>query len=215
MRRGTRTPARKSVQALVKAEEQQKTSGQVVFGLDLDKSRVWRGKAALMAVICGCVLGGMSVGNGGMAVAQATKGIGPVTNLPVPRFVSLKASEGNVRRGPSLTHRIDWVFKRRHMPLQVTGEHGHWRRVMDRDGAGGWVHYALLSGVRTVIVEKDMLGLHTRPEMQTPVVAALELGVVARLGDCSIDWCQLSAGGYRGWARKENIWGVAPDELRD
>ena len=26
---------------------------------------------------------------------------GKITNLPVPRFVSLKAAEGNVRRGPS------------------------------------------------------------------------------------------------------------------
>jgi SH3-like domain-containing protein len=51
---------------------------------------------------------------------------GPVTNLPLPRFVSLKASEGNVRRGPSLTHRIDWVFTRRDMPLEITAEHGHW-----------------------------------------------------------------------------------------
>ena len=33
--------------------------------------------------------------------------IGPETNLPMPRFVSLKASESNVRRGPSLSHRID------------------------------------------------------------------------------------------------------------
>ncbi len=45
---------------------------------------------------------------------------GTVTNLPLPRFVSMKASEGNVRRGPSLSHRIDWVYKRRNMPLQIT-----------------------------------------------------------------------------------------------
>jgi len=64
-----------------------------------------------------------------------------------------------VRRGPSLTHRIDWIFKRRGMPLQVTAEFGNWRRVRDRDGAGGWIHYSLLSGVRTVLVEKDMLAL--------------------------------------------------------
>lgn len=151
----------------------------------------------------------------GFATAQSVQKTGPVTNLPMPRYVSLKAHEGNVRRGPSLTHRIDWVFKRRNMPLQITGEHGHWRRVMDRDGAGGWVHYALLSGVRTVIVEKDMLTLHNRPDAGAPTVAALELGVVARLGDCDPDWCQVSAGGYRGWARKENLWGVAPDELRN
>lgn len=140
---------------------------------------------------------------------------GPVTNLPLPRFVSMKTSEGNVRRGPSLTHRIDWVFKRRDMPLQITAEHGHWRRVEDRDGAGGWVHYALLSGSRTVLVEQDMTQVHARPDVQSPVTAAFELGVVARLGDCGPDWCKISAGGYRGWVKKTSLWGVYPDELRD
>ncbi|TDK43872.1 SH3 domain-containing protein [Antarcticimicrobium luteum] len=147
--------------------------------------------------------------------AQQGDARGPVTNLPLPRFVSLKAGEGNVRRGPSLTHRIDWVFKRRDMPLQITAEHGHWRRVQDRDGAGGWVHYALLSGVRTVLVEQDMLAVHARADDATPVIARFELGVVARLGECSHDWCRISAGGYRGWTRKSNLWGVDPDEIRD
>ncbi|WP_300036647.1 SH3 domain-containing protein [uncultured Roseobacter sp.] len=140
---------------------------------------------------------------------------GPVTNLPLPRYVSMKASEGNVRRGPSLTHRIDWVFKRRDMPLQITAEHGHWRRVEDREGQGGWVHYSLLSGVRTVIVEHDMLTLHQRPDADAPVAAALEMGVIARLGKCGDTWCQLRSGGFRGWARKDHLWGVSPQEIRD
>lgn len=140
---------------------------------------------------------------------------GPVTNLPLPRFVSLKAAEGNVRRGPSLTHRIDWVFTRRNMPLRITAEHGHWRRVEDRDGMGGWVHYSLLSGARTVVVERDMLTLRTRPEAEAPVVAAFEAGVIARLGKCDESWCRLSSGGYRGWARKDMLWGVEPGEIRD
>lgn len=138
---------------------------------------------------------------------------GPVTNLPLPRFVSMKASEGNVRRGPSLSHRIDWVYKRRNMPLQITAEHGHWRRVQDRDGAGGWVHYALLSGARTALVEADMLTLHARPDPTTQVVAQLSLGVVAELRQCQLDWCELSAGGYKGWARKGSYWGVQPEEV--
>ncbi|MEP3334335.1 SH3 domain-containing protein [Sedimentitalea sp.] len=149
------------------------------------------------------------------AVAQSNAGRGPITNLPMPRYVSMKANEGNVRRGPSLTHRIDWVFKRRDMPVQITAEHGHWRRVQDRDGAGGWVHYALLSGVRTVLVEKDMMAVHARPDPTSPINAAFELGVVARLGSCGPEWCQISAGGYRGWAAKEDLWGVAAEELRD
>lgn len=150
-----------------------------------------------------------------VASAQSTIKSGPVTNLPLPRYVSMKANESNVRRGPSLTHRIDWVFKRRDMPLQITAEHGHWRRVEDRDGVGGWVHYAMLSGVRTVIVEQDMLPVHSRPDVKTPIVAAFELGVIARLGTCNEEWCQISAGGYRGWTKKTNLWGVKPGELRD
>jgi SH3-like domain-containing protein len=127
----------------------------------------------------------------------------------------MKATEGNVRRGPSLTHRIDWVFTRRDMPLRITAEHGHWRRVEDRDGIGGWVHYTLLSGVRTVIVERDMLELRRKPIKNAGPVANLEAGVVARLGECDPDWCQLSTGGYKGWAQKADLWGVSPDELRD
>ncbi|PKQ10541.1 MAG: aspartyl-trna synthetase [Alphaproteobacteria bacterium HGW-Alphaproteobacteria-1] len=138
---------------------------------------------------------------------------GPVTGLTLPRYVSLKASEANVRRGPSQTHRIDWVFKRRDMPLRVTAEFGHWRRVEDRDGAGGWVHYTLLSGVRTVIVEDDMLDLFARPDPGTMVMARLEAGVIARLSECGPDWCALSADGHRGWARKAALWGVGVDEV--
>lgn len=140
---------------------------------------------------------------------------GPVTNLPLPRYVSMKAGEGNARRGPSLTHRIDWVFKRRDMPLRIVAEHGHWRRVEDREGMGGWVHYSLLSGARTVIVEKNMTTMHRRPDEAAPVTAALESGVIARLGKCGPEWCQVRSGGYRGWTRKQNLWGVFPEEIRE
>ena len=138
---------------------------------------------------------------------------GSVTNLPLPRYVSLKASEGNVRRGPSLTHRIDWVFQRKDTPLIITAEHGHWRRVEDRDGAGGWIHYSLLSGTRTAIVERDMLGLLSKPDAGSLVVAHLELGVIARLEECTATWCRLNAAGYKGWALKTELWGIGPKEI--
>lgn len=147
--------------------------------------------------------------------AAAAQQRGPETNLPLPRFVSLKTSEANIRRGPSRSHRIDWVFQRRAMPLQVTAEHGHWRRVRDRDGAGGWVHYALISGVRTVLVQTDMTDMRARPDINAPVVAKAQQNVIGRLGNCGPDWCRIRAGGYRGWVQKSALWGVRPDELRD
>lgn len=140
---------------------------------------------------------------------------GAVTNLPLPRYVSLKASEGNARRGPSLSHRIDWVFRHPDMPLRITAEYGHWRRVEDRDGIGGWVHYSLLSGARTVVVETDMAELRLRPDPEAQVMAQAELGAIMRLGACEAHWCRVSADGQKGWVLKSSVWGVDPEEIRE
>jgi SH3-like domain-containing protein len=140
---------------------------------------------------------------------------GPVTNLPLPRFVSLKTDKGNVRRGPSLTHRIDWVFKHRNMPLQIVAEYGNWRRVVDRDGAGGWVHYRLLSGSRFVLVEEDMTPVYQLADANSNVVARAEIGVIARLGKCDEYWCRITLEGIKGWLPREKLWGLTPGEIRD
>ncbi|WP_411891070.1 SH3 domain-containing protein [Yoonia sp. SDW83-1] len=162
--------------------------------------------AAIAVVICA---------NVGYAQQTEAPTLGPETNLPLPRFVSLKAAEANVRRGPSLSHRIDWVFQRRNMPLQVIAEYGHWRRVIDRDGQGGWVHYTMLSGARTVLINGDTTALRSRPDPNALENAMLEPGVIARLGRCDPDWCRLTAGGYKGWVPKADLWGVAAGEIRD
>jgi SH3-like domain-containing protein len=147
--------------------------------------------------------------------APTTAERGPVTGLPMPRFVSLKAAEGFMRRGPSSTHRIDWVLQRRHMPLRVTGEYGHWRRVEDREGAVGWMHHALLSGRRTAIVEADLLPLRRRPSEEAPLRARLERGVIVHVRDCDGTWCRIEAGGKRGWSTQIALWGLRPGEVRE
>jgi len=161
----------------------------------------------------GAVLAAILVVLIALGSAQADERKGQVTQLPIPRFVSMKATEGNVRRGPSLSHRIDWVYKRKDLPLQITNEHGHWRQVRDHDGAGGWVHYSLLSGVRTALVEAETLNLQSRPDPDSSVVAIVERGVVARLSECAPDWCRIRIDGYRGWVRKSALWGVAASEV--
>lgn len=141
----------------------------------------------------------------GTAAAQ----LGSVTHQPLPRWVSMKAPEANARRGPSMNHRIDWVFRHRNMPLLVTAEHGHWRRVEDRDGFGGWVHYVLLSRSRTVIIDGDMVELHRQPGGTDDVVAQAQKGVIAYLKGCQAQWCQITAGGQKGWVPEDTLWGVS------
>jgi SH3-like domain-containing protein len=151
-------------------------------------------------------------GLAGVAPRAQAADKGPVTNLPLPRFVSLKAAEGNARRGPDTSHRVDWVFTRRDQPLRVTAEFEHWRRVEDAEGQGGWMHYALLSGVRSVLVQGDMVQLRSRADGGATVTALLERGVIAQLRECRRDWCMLQVAEASGWAEKRFLWGVTEDE---
>jgi SH3-like domain-containing protein len=148
----------------------------------------------------------------GLAPAAAEER-GPVTNLALPRFVSLRAETANARRGPSLDQRVDWEFMRPGLPLEITAEYGQWRRVRDADGAGGWVHHALLSGVRTALVRGDAaVPLRAGPTEAAAVRAMAEPGVVGRVEACRNDWCEIAAGGVEGWLPRAAIWGVGPDE---
>ncbi|MEC9434221.1 MAG: SH3 domain-containing protein [Pseudomonadota bacterium] len=140
---------------------------------------------------------------------------GPVTDLPLPRFVSLKAAQANVRRGPGMTHRVDWVFVRKGMPLEVIAEYGHWRRVRDQEGGFGWVHYSMLSGVRTALVTPVEADLRETASTAAPVVARAAPGVVLKVEACERDWCEVYKDGVEGWLPKTALWGVSKDETFD
>lgn len=146
-------------------------------------------------------------------VAPRDPGFGAVTNLPLPRYVTLKTKEGNARRGPGLTHRIDWVFTRAGMPLKITAEYGHWRRIEDADGIGGWIHYSLLSGVRSVLVKADLLDIFSAPRPDSSILFRAEGGVIAKILECANDWCRISVEGEKGWAPSAALWGVDPGEV--
>lgn len=149
------------------------------------------------------------------AAAAVESRRGPETGLPLPRFVSLRTSEGRARRGPNRSHRIDWVFARRDMPLRVTAEFENWRRVEDHEGQGGWMHHALLSGVRTVLVMEDMATMRSQPHPGAIEVAYLQAGVVARVLRCAPGWCRLGVDGHRGWVERSALWGVEAHEFLD
>lgn len=139
--------------------------------------------------------------------------LGPETNLPLPRFVSLNVETANIRRGPGVAHRVDWVFKRRGLPLEVIAEHGHWRRVRDVDDAGGWVHHSLLRGARTAVVTAAPdAALRADPAPDARPVARAETGVIGQIDRCLPLWCRFSAEGRRGWVQKADLWGVRADE---
>ncbi|HET6608656.1 MAG TPA: SH3 domain-containing protein [Rhodopila sp.] len=132
----------------------------------------------------------------------------------LPRFASLRADDVNMRVGPGSRYRIEWVYKRRDLPVEITREYDNWRYVRDADGIQGWMQQATLMGRRTFIVQAADATLREEPKDAARAVAVLKNGVIGRIRSCeaSSDWCQVQAGSYRGYLRREQFWGTLPHE---
>jgi SH3-like domain-containing protein len=134
------------------------------------------------------------------------------TNLPLPRYASLRADEVNLRTGPGVRYPIDWVFQRRGLPVEITAEFENWRKVRDGQGTEGWVHRQMLSGKRSLIVVGKEEVMRRQAESDSPAVARLAPGVVVQVLECTGDWCRVEASGFRGWLQRSGTWGSLPDE---
>jgi SH3-like domain-containing protein len=134
-------------------------------------------------------------------------------NLPVPRFVSLRSDKVNVRTGPGEQYPIDWVFTRKDMPVEIVAEFNHWHRIRDVEGTEGWVQERMVTGKRAVIVRGQQRALRERPSADAVITARAEPGVIAKLIECQPAWCRIEVAGVGGWLKREEIWGVYPQEV--
>ncbi|TWB20573.1 SH3 domain-containing protein [Nitrospirillum bahiense] len=135
------------------------------------------------------------------------------SGLPVPRFVTLRSNELNVRTGPGVRYPVEWVFVKAGMPVEITAEFDTWRRIRDVEGTQGWVHQSTLSGRRGIIVTgQQTRTLRRDAASASEAVAQLDPGVIAKLRKCKGPWCQVDVGGFRGWLQRDEVWGVYPKE---
>ncbi len=149
-----------------------------------------------------------------MIAIEARADSSSASGLPLPRFVSLRASEANMRAGPGEQYPIKWTYHRAGLPLEVVREYEHWRQVRDWQGTEGWMHSSMLTGKRFIIVTGDLRTLRSEADPTSAVTARIEGNVVGRLKSCprNVTWCYVQFENVAGWLRRTEIWGVYSDE---
>jgi len=145
-----------------------------------------------------------------LAAARA----GEASGLPLPRFVSLRSDEVNVRSGPGQRYPIDWIYARKDLPVEVIAEFEAWRKIRDWQGTEGWLHQSMLSGRRMMVVIGGQRQLRGSDAEASDVLALVEPGVLGRLLQCprNRDYCRVEVGQIQGWLRRDEIWGVYKGE---
>jgi SH3-like domain-containing protein len=168
-----------------------------------------RCRALVVAPLAALLLLLLAMAAGPTAEAQ----VGRSTGLPLPRFVSLAADRVNVRNGPGEQYPIQWVFVRRGVPVEIVAEHDNWRRITDHEGDRGWVYGNLLSSRRTVLVTGEIRPLRRTPRDDARPILRAEPGVLGELFGCQGEWCRVEIAGRRGWLKRDEVWGVLPEEV--
>lgn len=139
----------------------------------------------------------------------------PTTSgLPIPRFVSLRTGEINLRTGPGVRYPVEWVYKREGLPVEITAEYDTWRRIRDMEGAEGWVHQSMLSGKRTLVVTgADQQSIYKTAASNAPMVAKAEPQATGELVGCENAWCEVKFSGVDGYMPKGTFYGAYADEV--
>ena len=128
--------------------------------------------------------------------------------VKVPYWASIQKNEAFARAGPMATYQIEWVFRRKHLPVKVIKRYGVWRQIVDPSGWTGWMHANMLSRTRTAIVTGPVIAIRAEPHDGAKLLWRAEPGVVGELGDCEKGWCEFAVEKRAGWVRQDQIWGA-------
>ena len=140
--------------------------------------------------------------------------IGNETGLEIPRYVSLKSDDTNIRVGPSKNYPIEIKYIKKNYPLKVLDEYEEWRKVEDFNRNIGWIHKSLISGIRTgIVLSNDNKNIKLLNTLDGDVIGEIGNGNIVFLEKCKIDWCLVSIGNFEGWMDKKYIWGVKEKEI--
>ncbi len=127
----------------------------------------------------------------------------------VPYWAALRYDEVRMRVGPSEEYPIQWVYKRKGLPVKVVRVREGWRLVEDPEGDKGWIARSQLDPERGAMVRGSGLAdVRAEPAAGSALRWRAEPGVVGQLKGCRAEWCEVDIGGRKGWIARDRLWGV-------
>ena len=122
-------------------------------------------------------------------------------------FRTLRNDEVNLRQGPSFEYPIKIIYKKKFLPILVLDSSDNFRKVRDHENNTGWVHVSQLSKKKAAIVISDNEILFKSSTIFSNPVAILKKGRFVKIKKCKESWCKIETNNYKGWIKKNSLWG--------
>jgi len=123
-------------------------------------------------------------------------------------FRTLRNDEVNLRQGPSFEYPIKIIYKKKFLPILVLDSSDNFRKVRDHENNTGWVHVSQLSKKKAAIVISDNEILFKSSTIFSNPVAILKKGRFVKIKKCKESWCKIETNNYKGWIKKNSLWGL-------
>ena len=123
-------------------------------------------------------------------------------------FRTLRNDKVNLRQGPSFDYPIKIFYKKKFLPVLIQDQSDNFRKIRDHENNTGWVHISQLSKKKAAIVIDDNSILFNGSTIYSNPVAILKKGRLVKINKCKDNWCKIKTDEFKGWVKKENLWGL-------
>ena len=122
-------------------------------------------------------------------------------------FLTLRYNEVNLRQGPSKEYPVKIFYKKKFLPVLIQDQSDNFRKIKDHENNTGWIHVSQLSKKKAAIVLTDEVIMFKDPTIYSIPLVILKKGRHVKISKCKDMWCKTKLGKYKGWVKKEDLWG--------
>ena len=123
-------------------------------------------------------------------------------------FLTLRNDIVNLRQGPSFEYPVKLFYKKKFLPVIVQDEYENFRKIRDHENNTGWVHISQLSKKKAAITIMEDQLIFKKPSIYSKPSVILKKGKLCLIHKCRDEWCKISVEKYKGWVKKEILWGL-------
>tara|TARA_B100001059_G_scaffold73816_1_gene71282 strand:- start:37 stop:480 length:444 start_codon:yes stop_codon:yes gene_type:complete len=123
-------------------------------------------------------------------------------------FLTLRNEKVNLRQGPSFDYPVKIFYKKKYLPVIIQDSSNNFRKVRDHENNSGWIHISQLSKKKAAIVIEDELIMFSNSTVYSNPIAILKKGRLVKIKKCNDNWCKVISKDFKGWLKKESLWGL-------
>ena len=123
-------------------------------------------------------------------------------------FRTLRNDKVNLRQGPSFDYPIKIFYKKKFLPVLIQDRSENFRKIRDHENNTGWIHISQLSKKKAALIVDDTSILFNGSTVYSNPVAILKKGRLVKINKCKNDWCKIKTGKFKGWVKKDSLWGL-------